>query len=381
MKPEAPFDLQLSGERFHVLYSIWGSEAEATACAKAMTIEETVEYPEDVLPDGDIREKMTGQVEDISHAEDQRWSVEISYAVETTSFELLQFLNVVYGNISMITNIRAESFTLPPSLARCFKGPRLGKNGLRAQLGVPERAITATATKPMGLSSKVLAKMAYDYALGGLDIVKDDHGLSDQRFAPFQERVRLCADAVAEANAKTGGKCIYFPSVTAPADQVKERAYFAKEVGAGGLCIIPSLIGWDTTRMLAEDDALGLPIICHPSFHGAYSMYRRGGFSAHILYALLPRLIGADISIFPNYIGRFSGTLEDCQSTLRGCADPMGHIQSCFGAAGGGVTLNTLPELSTQYGHDIVYLIGGGLHHGDSLVESCRAFRHFVDTH
>jgi ribulose-bisphosphate carboxylase large chain len=91
---------------------------------------------------------------------------------------------------------------------------------LRKQLGVPERAITATATKPMGLSSKVLAKMAYDYALGGLDIVKDDHGLSDQRFAPYQERVRQCADAVAEANAKTGGKCIYFPSVTAPADQV-----------------------------------------------------------------------------------------------------------------------------------------------------------------
>lgn len=381
MKPEAPFDLNLSGERFGVTYSMWGSESEVRSSAHALTIEETVEYPQDVLPDGDIREKMTGHVENITHVENQHWLVEISYAVETTSFELNQFLNVVYGNVSMITDIRAESFTLPTSLERCFKGPRFGKHGLRELLGVPDRALTATATKPMGLSSQVFAKMAYEYALGGLDIVKDDHGLSDQRFAPFKERVRLCADAVAEANTKTGGECIYFPSITAPADQVKERAYYAKEVGAGGLLVIPSLIGWDATRMLAEDDALGLPIICHPSFHGAYSMYRRGGFSAYILYGLLPRLVGADVSIFPNYIGRFSGTLEDCQATLRGCADPFGQIKPSFAAPGGGVTLETLEELSKLYGHDVVYLIGGGLHHGESLVESCRAFRHFVDTH
>jgi len=381
MKPEAPLDLQLSGERFHVTYSMWGNEEEVKTNAKAITIEETVEFPEDALPDGDIREKMTGYIENISSAEDQRWLVDISYAVETTSFELNQFLNVVYGNISMITSIRVESFTLPPSLEHCFQGPRYGKEGLRKILGVPERALTATATKPMGLSASALAKMAYEYALGGLDIIKDDHGLSNQRFAPFKERVRLCADAVAGANAKTGGNCIYCPSLSAPAEQIQERAYYAKEVGAGGFCIIPSLIGWDTMRMLAEDDELGLPIICHPSFHGAYSMYRRGGFSPYILYGLLPRLIGADISIFPNYIGRFSGTLEDCQATLRGCAAPLGKIKPCFAAPGGGVTLDTLPELSTLYGHDIIYLIGGGLHHGSSLVETCQAFRHFVDTH
>ncbi len=381
MKPEAPLDLHLSGERFSVTYSMWGSEEEVRASANALTIEETVEYPADVLPDGDIREHLTGSIQSITHIADDHWQMMMSYAIETTSFELLQFLNVVYGNVSMITNVRAEAFTLPASFLKHFKGPRLGKQGLRDVLHAPQRALTATATKPMGLSSKAFAKMAYEYALGGLDIVKDDHGLSDQRFAPFKERVRMCADAVREANAKTGGHCLYCPSLTAPAEQVKERAYFAKEAGATGLLVIPSLIGWDTTRMLAEDDALDLPIISHPSFHGAYSMYRRGGFSAYILYGLLPRLAGADVSIFPNYLGRFSGTLEDCYETLRGCAEPMAHIKSNLAAPGGGVTLNTLEELSGHYGRDIVYLIGGGLHHGESLVETCKLFRHFVDTH
>lgn len=381
MKPEAPLDLNLSGERFAVTYSMWGSEEDVRASAQALTIEETVEYPADVLPDGDIRDQLTGEILSITHKEDNHWQMVMSYAVETTSFELLQFLNVVYGNVSMITNVRAEAFTLPESFLKRFKGPRLGRQGLRERLHAPQRALTATATKPMGLSSQAFARMARDYALGGLDIVKDDHGLSDQTWAPFRERVKLCADAVHEANAKTGGHCLYFPSLTAPAEQVLERAQYAKEAGADGLLVIPSLIGWDTTRRLAEDDSLNMPIISHPSFHGAYSMYRRGGFSAFILYGLLPRLAGADVSIFPNYLGRFSGTLDDCYLTLKGCAEPMGAVKPSFAAPGGGVTLDTLAELDTHYGRDIIYLIGGGLHHGESLVETCKQFRHFVDTH
>jgi hypothetical protein len=38
-----------------------------------------------------------------------------------------------------------------------------------------------TALKPMGSTTAELAKMAYDFAKGGIDIIKDDHGLADQR--------------------------------------------------------------------------------------------------------------------------------------------------------------------------------------------------------
>ena len=45
----------------------------------------------------------------------------------------------------------------------------------------------------MGLPAHALADLAYQFALGGIDIIKDDHGLADQSFAPFKERVELDA--------------------------------------------------------------------------------------------------------------------------------------------------------------------------------------------
>jgi ribulose 1,5-bisphosphate carboxylase large subunit-like protein len=58
----------------------------------------------------------------------------------------------------------------------------------------------------MGLSSPELGELAYKLALGGIDVIKDDHGLTDQCFAPFEERIfgqmmRLAgADAVIYPN-------------------------------------------------------------------------------------------------------------------------------------------------------------------------------------
>lgn len=49
--------------------------------------------------------------------------------------------------------------------------------------------------------------------LGGMDFIKDDHGLSDQPTSPFDDRLQACVDAVGAANAKTGFRSIYVPSI------------------------------------------------------------------------------------------------------------------------------------------------------------------------
>ena len=96
-------------------------------------------------------------------------------------------------------------------------GPRFGRAGIRALLDVADRPLLGTALKPMGLSAADLADLAYQLALGGVDIIKEDHGLTDQPFAPFDERVPRCAEAVALANRQTGYRCLYVPNITAPA--------------------------------------------------------------------------------------------------------------------------------------------------------------------
>ena len=64
---------------------------------------------------------------------------------------------------------------------------------MRERLGVYDRPFTFTALKPMGLPPEALAEEAYRCALGGIDLIKDDHGLMDQPFAPFRERVERAA--------------------------------------------------------------------------------------------------------------------------------------------------------------------------------------------
>lgn len=379
--------IDLSGERFRVVYRLKGSKEEARQKAREICVEQTIEFPEDLVTGGDIREHILGRIESFQPAETSEphetaepgsasaWEVVISYAVEITGFELTQLINVIFGNFSLKPGVRVERLELPESLLKSFKGPRFGIKGLRELLGVPERPFLCSALKPMGLSVKDLADLAYRFALGGVDMIKDDHGLADQPFAPFYERVERCAEAVAKANRETGGRCLYIPHITASVDQILAKALFAKEKGAGGLLVAPGLVGLDTMRCLADDERIGLPIISHPAFQGSFVTSPGSGISHHVIFGQLPRLAGADAGIYPNYGGRFSFTLEDCVNIVHGANASMHHIKPMFSAPGGGMSLERIPEMVETYGKDVIFLIGGALHKmGPDLVENCRQY-------
>jgi ribulose-bisphosphate carboxylase large chain len=371
--------IKLSGERFKVIYRLKGSEREAHSKAEDICIEQTIEFPADLVKGGDIRDHIFGRIESFQPIEENCWEVIISYAIEITGFELTQLVNVMFGNFSLKPGVRVERLELPGSLLKYFKGPRFGIPGVRDLLGVAERPLFCTALKPMGLSCQDLAELAYQFALGGVDMIKDDHGLADQPFAPFKERVQLCADAVNRAIGETGKKCLYVPNLSAPADQILENALFAKENKVGALMMAPGLVGLDTMRMLADDERIALPIISHPAFQGTFTAYPDNGVSHYTIYGQLPRLAGADASIFPNYGGRFSFSIEDCQDIVRGATVPMDHIKPIFSAPGGGMNLERIPEMIKTYGPDVIFLIGGALHKlGPDLVENCRRYMEVI---
>ena len=371
----------VSGRRFSVLYRLSGDEQEAHAKARDICLEQTVEFPDALIPDGVIRDQVLGRIERFEAGSDGGYATTISYAVEVAGGELTQLLNTIFGNISLKPGIRVEGLDLPEEVLRSFKGPRYGRSGLREHLRVPHRPLLCTALKPLGLSAQGLAELAYRFALGGIDIIKDDHGLADQGFAGFHERVRLCAAAVLRANRESGQRSIYVPNVTAPADAIRFRARFAKEQGAGGLLIAPGLTGLDSMRYLAEDDSLALPIFSHPAFQGTYVLSREHGISHQVLFGQLPRLAGADATIYPNFGGRFSFTRAECRDIVRGTEMTMGPLRAIWPSPGGGMSLDRVPEMLQVYGRDVVLLIGGGLMtQGPDLAESCRRFRELIET-
>jgi ribulose-bisphosphate carboxylase large chain len=372
--------ISLSGERFRVVYRLTGSQAEAERKAQDICLEQTVELPADLVPDGAIRDDVVGRIETLHALDTDRFEAVISYAVETAGAELPQLLNVIFGNISIKPGILVDRLELPASLLGSFRGPRFGSAGIRSALGVPRRPLLCTALKPMGLSARQLAELAYQFALGGIDIIKDDHGLANQSFAPYRERVQLCAEAVERANRETGRACIYMANVTAAADQIMARARCAKAAGARGLLVAPGLVGLDTMRMLADDDVLALPIMSHPAFQGSFVTSPEQGIAPYVLFGQLARLAGADATIYPNYGGRFSFSREVCQSIVEGAVAPMGQIKPILPTPGGGMSLDRVPDMLSLYGRDVIFLIGGGLlKHGPDIVENCRYFLKVVD--
>lgn len=375
----APVTLAASGSRFRATYHLTGSGAAARERAEAITVEQTIEFPADLIADDDIRHHVIGRIEALRELGPDLHEAVISHAVETTGFELPQLLNVAFGNCSLFPGVRLVALDLPDDLLATWRGPRFGVSGLRELVGAPTRPMIATALKPMGRDAASLARMAATLVEGGLDIVKDDHGLADQPWATFRDRVRAVADAVVGANARTGHRAIYLPSVSGPADHILERARFAKEVGATGLLVIPGLTGLDTMRLLAQDASLAMPIMAHPAFQGSFVVDDRGGIEHGVLFGTLARLAGADLTVFPGYGGRFSFSREACASIVRACDARLGQMRPTSPTPGGGMTLDRLDELLAFYGPQSTLLIGGNLSRGD-LRANAERMRHAVET-
>jgi len=364
----------LSGERLVAVYRLAGDEAEARARARDLCLEQTVEIPGDLVPDA-IEAEIVGRVEALRSTGERSCEVRISFAVECVGAELTQLLNLLFGNISLKPGIRLERFELPPSLRAGFKGPRFGRAGLRALTGVEARPLLCSALKPMGLDPAALAELAYQLALGGIDLIKDDHGLADQPFCPFGERVARCAEAVRRANQETGRTCLYLANVSAPAALLRERARRARHAGAGGLVLAPGLVSFDATRQLADDDALALPILSHPALLGSLTLHPGDGISHGALYGQLMRLAGADAVIFPSYGGRFAFTQDQCRDLVDGSACDMGGIAPSLPVPAGGMTLDRVDELVAFYGPDAVLLIGGDLlRQAPNISAACERF-------
>ena len=362
-------------ERFTVTYLVIASEEkEARQRALDIALEQTVEIPRDVVPGGYVEDEILGRLEDLKPDAEGRpgFLATISYSEDDIGGDFLQLLNIVFGNSSIKPGIKVEDIGLSPGILAICPGPRHGIEGLRARAGIGRVPLLMSAIKPVGLSSVALARLAHDFALGGMHYVKDDHGLVDQKTSPFAERLRACVDAVGEANAKSGGRASFVPNITGPAGAIVERALMAAEAGAGAVMLAPAMTGYDIVRTLAAHPEFTLPIVSHPAFSGANVVSPTSGFSHRSFFGTLHRLMGADAAIYPNYGGRFGFSRAECQSIARACAADLHGLKPIVPAPGGGVNFDRIPDMRDAYGPDVMYLVGGALLQQPDLVGACR---------
>lgn len=384
----------MSEDRFIVTYRIGATDyEEAKAIAWGIQVEQTIEFPYEFVSDEYIKNEITGRLESLEPmAQDSYYAsvggghrfleagksyfiAKISYHHSTAGTEATQLMNVIFGNSSLQPNIWVVDIELPESMYRIFRGPQFGLDGLRKLVYTPHRAMIQAVVKPMGTPNAELARMCGAYTRGGADVIKDDHGITNQSFSDFRDRVSRCAHEVQEMNAKTGHHTLYAANVSGDGRDVLERAYYAKEVGATALMVAPSLIGFGWLHRLANDKNLGLPIIGHPAFGGGFTSSGLSGIADYLYLGWLPRLFGADMPIFVSYGGRFTFTAEQCGIISDYIRRTDAHMKSACPSPGGGVTDARMDELVSLYGSDTMFLVGGDMfRRGSDLEENMKYF-------
>ena len=307
-----------------------------------------------------------------------------------------QVLSSVAGNIfgmKMVKNLRLEDIDLPDNIIKKFEGPKFGIRGVRELLGVPERPLAGTIVKPkLGLNTRDHVKVAYDAWSGGLDIVKDDENLSNQKFNPFKKRVLQTLKARNRAEDKTGERKMYMPNITAETKEMLERARFVKEHGGEYVMVDILTAGWSALQTL-RNAGLGLVIHGHRAMHGAMTRNPRHGISMLVI-AKLARLIGADQIHIGTILGKMQGGRSEVENIEQEIekkiiqpdkdnhmlAENWMNIKPVFAVCSGGLHPGHVPKLVKMLGRDIIMQFGGGCHgHPKGTLAGAKAIRQAVD--
>jgi ribulose-bisphosphate carboxylase large chain len=357
-------------DRLVAVYEVPGPAAEAEKTARAIAYEETVEVPFDfpLLPR--IREEIVGRVGAMSSVADGRFQIEIDFPAALAGGRIGALLNLVFGNASIWPGVRLIDIRFPDSFLSAFSGPNLGVCGLRKLLGVHNRPLLATALKPMGSTESELAAAAAAFARGGGDIVKDDQNIVDTSFSSFRSRV----SAVAEAVAREKTPCLYFPHLSGPQEELEDRLRFVLGLGLKGVLICPAIVGLDEMRRLAASRRA--VFMAHPAYSGSFYAERSHGIEHSLYLGTMMRLAGADITVFPNAGGRFAFTPDECRAIATRSRAPLGRLAPIWPAPGGGMNLDNTASMTTDFGADAVWLVGGRLlMHPGGPEAGARAFR------
>jgi ribulose-bisphosphate carboxylase large chain len=362
-------------ERFTALYHVRAEAASIEARAAAIAVEQSVEMPLKAIDSPEVLRDVVGRVEAIEDLGGDLFEVRIALAVTTVDGDAGQLLNMAFGNTSLHDDVTLQDLELPPELVAQLGGPRHGAAGLRSQAGARGRAMTCSAIKPQGLPPARLAELAERLAAGGLDFVKDDHGLADQHFAPFAVRVPGCAAAVRRAAAITGHPTRYVPSLSGDVGAMRRQLALVRDEGLDTVMIAPMLAGFANVQALGREFP-NIAWIAHPTMGGAARI------APALLIGKLFPLIGADAVIFPNHGGRFGYSEATCRRIAETARAAGPGLRGALPVPAGGMTLARVPEMLDFYGRDTMLLIGGNLlSTRERLTEATSAFTRTVAAH
>ncbi len=302
-----------------------------------------------------------------------------------------QLLSSIGGNIygmKLIKNLRWEDIEFPVKYSASFKGPAFGIDGIRKILKIKGRVILGSIIKPkVGLTAAQQAKLSAAVWLNGIDLVKDDENLTNMSFNRFADRVKKVLYWKKKVEKETKQKKVYACNITAPPEQMLERAKLVKKLG--GKCVMVDIVstGLDNVQYLRKKN-LGLIIHGHRAGHALFTRNKKHGMSMLVI-AKLARLAGVDQLHTGTVVGKMEGDREDVLTVNQLMKEDWkshnivkedwSKIKPVLPIASGGLHPGLLPKLVEILGINLIANFGAGIHgHPDGSVAGARACRQAV---
>ena len=321
---------------------------------------------------------LDGSVEDLVELPDGGYLTRICFPHEIfENGNIPQYLSVIAGNLfglGKLEAVRLLDIDLPENLCGC--GPKFGIDGVRKIVGteVSCRPHIGTIIKPkVGLNPKDTAQVAYEAALGGLDLIKDDETLTNQSFCPLFERLEAVMDALDRAKDETGKQVLYAVNVTTGGDKIVELAHKAVSAGANMLMVDVLTAGFSAIQALAEDSAINVPIHVHRTMHGALTRNPHHGIAMRPI-AKLVRSAGGDQLHTGSVSGKMGSKAGEVIADNMEITKPLSYLKPVFPVSSGGLHPGKVAAEISKLGTDIVLQAGGGIHgHPEGTTAGTRA--------
>lgn len=326
-----------------------------------------------------------GEVLSLTDAKDGGWITELKFPIEI--FEpgnIPQYLSVIAGNLfglGKLEAVRLLDIKIPSGLL-VGNGPKFGIEGVRRIVGTEKsrRPHVGTIIKPkVGLNVKDTATVAFEAAAGGVDLIKDDETLTDQKFCPLVPRLEAVMDAVDKAELETGHKALYAVNVTSGGDKILEIAREAVNHGANMVMVDVLTAGFSAVQALANDPSIKVPIHVHRTMHGALTRNPHHGIAMRPI-AKLVRIAGGDQLHTGTVSGKMGGSAAEILADNVSLTEQFGKIAQVFPVASGGLHPGKVHAELATLGTEIVLQAGGGVHgHPDGTRAGAAAMRQAVD--
>lgn len=298
------------------------------------------------------------------HREYKRAKVVISFPLENMGTNLPTLVSTVAGNLfelSEVSGLKLMDIELPEIFGERYPGPRFGVEGTRKLADVWERPIIGTIIKPsVGLAPEQTAKLVWEFALAGIDFIKDDELMANPPHSPLEKRVEAVMREINSAAERTGEKVMYAFNITDDLEAMLR--HHDAVVHAGGTCVMASLNSVGLAGVSYLRQRCQLPIHGHRNGWGMLNRCPALGMD-FVAYQKLWRLAGVDHLHVNGLKNKFWEPDESVVRSIKACLEPL--LGGCpmmpvvsSGQWGGGQAPETYRLTGTV---DLMYLAGGGI--------------------